>query len=136
MIWIASRTTRSFTTVGYLCYPVKAKNLSSLFDVTAPGTASLCESRNEKPRRATLSMGSDTEYKRNLWFPDRHSAAICVKKSAVRNRGQSIWPGCTRFSPIETAFSDIGRLIGGPGWFYLIAFLVIAGVQAVQTGGF
>jgi len=46
--------------------------------------------------------------------------------------GQLIWPDYTRFSPIETAFSDIGRLIGGLGLFYLIAFLVIA--QAWASG--
>jgi putrescine importer len=46
--------------------------------------------------------------------------------------GQLIWPDYTRFSPIETAFSDIGRLIGGPGLFYLIAFLVVA--QAWASG--
>lgn len=46
--------------------------------------------------------------------------------------GQLIWPDYTRFSPIETAFSDIGRLIGGAGLFYLIAFLVIA--QAWASG--
>ena len=31
--------------------------------------------------------------------------------------GQLIWPDYTRFHPIETAFSDIGRLIGGSGLF-------------------
>ena len=46
--------------------------------------------------------------------------------------GQLIWPDYTRFSPIETAFSDIGRLIGGAGLFYLIAFLVVA--QAWASG--
>ena len=46
--------------------------------------------------------------------------------------GQLIWPDYTRFHPIETAFSDIGRLIGGPGLFFLIAFLVIA--QAWASG--
>ena len=46
--------------------------------------------------------------------------------------GQLIWPDYMRFSPIETAFSDIGRLIGGPGLFFLIAFLVIA--QAWASG--
>src|SRR4029077_6957243 len=40
--------------------------------------------------------------------------------------GQLIWSDYTRFSPIETAFSDIGRLIGGTSLFYFIAFLVIA----------
>ena len=46
--------------------------------------------------------------------------------------GQLIWPDYTRFHPIETAFSDIGRLIGGSGLFFLIAFLVIA--QAWASG--
>ncbi len=46
--------------------------------------------------------------------------------------GQLIWPDYTRFHPIETAFSDVGRLIGGPGLFFLIAFLVIA--QAWASG--
>ena len=43
-----------------------------------------------------------------------------------------LWPDYSTFSPIETAFSDIGRLIGGPGLFYLIAFLVVA--QAWASG--
>jgi putrescine importer len=46
--------------------------------------------------------------------------------------GQLIWPDYTLFHPIETAFSDVGRLIGGPGLFFLIAFLVIA--QAWASG--
>ncbi len=46
--------------------------------------------------------------------------------------GQLLWPDYSTFSPIETAFSDIGRLIGGPGLFYLIAFLVVA--QAWASG--
>jgi amino acid transporter len=46
--------------------------------------------------------------------------------------GQLIWPDYSRFSPIETAFSDIGRLIGGPGLFYLIASLVVG--QAWASG--
>ncbi len=40
--------------------------------------------------------------------------------------GQLIWPDYQKFHPIETAFSDIGRLIGGFPLFFLIAFLVIA----------
>jgi putrescine importer len=46
--------------------------------------------------------------------------------------GQLIWPDYRQFHPIETAFSDIGRLIGGSGLFFLIAFLVIA--QAWASG--
>jgi amino acid transporter len=46
--------------------------------------------------------------------------------------GQLIWPDYHQFHPIETAFSDIGRLIGGPSLFFLIALLVIA--QAWASG--
>lgn len=46
--------------------------------------------------------------------------------------GQLIWPDYTKFSPIETAFSDIGRLIGGPALAYLIALLVVG--QAWASG--
>ena len=46
--------------------------------------------------------------------------------------GQLIWPDYSKFNPIETAFSDVGRLIGGTGLFFLIAFLVIG--QAWASG--
>jgi putrescine importer len=46
--------------------------------------------------------------------------------------GQLIWPDYTTFSPVETAFSDIGRKIGGVGLAYLIALLVVA--QAWASG--
>jgi amino acid transporter len=46
--------------------------------------------------------------------------------------GQLIWPDYTMFSPVETAFSDIGRKIGGAGLAYLIALLVVA--QAWASG--
>lgn len=46
--------------------------------------------------------------------------------------GQLIWPDYTTFSPVETAFSDIGRKIGGAGLAYLIALLVVA--QAWASG--
>ena len=46
--------------------------------------------------------------------------------------GQLIWPDYTTFSPVETAFSDIGGLIGGPALAYLIALLVVA--QAWASG--
>lgn len=46
--------------------------------------------------------------------------------------GQLLWPDSSTFSPVETAFSDIGKLIGGPALFYLIAFLVVA--QAWASG--
>ena len=46
--------------------------------------------------------------------------------------GQLIWPDYTTFSPVETAFSDIGRKIGGAGLAYVIALLVVA--QAWASG--
>ena len=46
--------------------------------------------------------------------------------------GQLIWPDYSKFDPIETAFSDVGRLIGGAGLFFLIALLVIG--QAWASG--
>jgi amino acid transporter len=46
--------------------------------------------------------------------------------------GQLIWPDYRTFSPIETAFSDIGRLIGGAALAYLIALLVVG--QAWASG--
>jgi amino acid transporter len=46
--------------------------------------------------------------------------------------GQLIWPDYKTFSPIETAFSDIGRKVGGPALAYLIALLVVA--QAWVSG--
>ena len=46
--------------------------------------------------------------------------------------GQLIWPDYSSFNPVETAFSDIGRRIGGPALAYLIALLVIA--QAWASG--
>lgn len=46
--------------------------------------------------------------------------------------GQLIWPDYTTFSIVETAFSDIGRKIGGAGLAYLIALLVVA--QAWASG--
>ncbi len=46
--------------------------------------------------------------------------------------GQLIWPDYQTFSTVETAFSDIGRKIGGAGLAYLIALLVVA--QAWASG--
>lgn len=46
--------------------------------------------------------------------------------------GQLIWPQYGTFSPVETAFSDIGRKVGGPALAYLIALLVVG--QAWASG--
>jgi amino acid transporter len=48
---------------------------------------------------------------------------------------QMVWPDYTNFSPVETAFIDIGRLIGGQSLFYFLSFvLVVAGLASAITG--
>jgi amino acid transporter len=46
--------------------------------------------------------------------------------------GQLLWPAYTTFPAVETAFSSIGRMIGGAGLAYLIALLVVG--QAWASG--
>lgn len=46
-----------------------------------------------------------------------------------------VWPDFTTFSPVETAFLDVGRLVGGPALFYSLSFvLLVAGVAGAVTG--
>lgn len=48
---------------------------------------------------------------------------------------QLVWPDYRRFAPVETAFMDIGKLIGGAALFYFLSFvLVVAGVASAVTG--
>lgn len=48
---------------------------------------------------------------------------------------QMVWPNYSTFAPIETAFMDIGKLIGGATLFYFLSFvLVVAGVASAVTG--
>jgi putrescine importer len=48
---------------------------------------------------------------------------------------QLVWPDYTSFSPIETAFMDIGKLVGGEPLFYFLSFtLVVAGLASAVTG--
>ncbi len=48
---------------------------------------------------------------------------------------QMVWPDYTTFSPVETAFMDIGRLVGGPALFFFFSFvLVVAGIASAITG--
>ncbi|MEW5977086.1 MAG: APC family permease [Acidobacteriota bacterium] len=48
---------------------------------------------------------------------------------------QMAWPDYRTFAPIETAFMDISRLVGGEALFYFISFvLVVAGVSSAITG--
>lgn len=46
-----------------------------------------------------------------------------------------VWPDFTTFSPVETAFLDVGRLVGGPALFYgLSLVLLVAGMASAVTG--
>jgi putrescine importer len=48
---------------------------------------------------------------------------------------QMTWPDFRSFSPIETAFMDVGRLVGGSVLFYFLSFvLVVAGLASAITG--
>jgi putrescine importer len=66
----------------------------------------------------------------------RATLLVCVVAGTIfilqTYLGQLIWPDYHTFSPIETAFSDIGRLIGGAPLYYIIASLVVA--QAWASG--
>jgi amino acid transporter len=46
-----------------------------------------------------------------------------------------VWPDYRTFSPVETAFMDIGKLIGGEALFYGISFvLLVGGIASAITG--
>jgi len=48
---------------------------------------------------------------------------------------QMVWPDYRAFSPVETAFLDIGKLVGGAALFYFLSFvLVVAGLAGAITG--
>ncbi len=48
---------------------------------------------------------------------------------------QMVWPDYRTFSPVETAFLDVGKLIGGAALFYFLSFvLVVAGLASAITG--
>jgi putrescine importer len=49
--------------------------------------------------------------------------------------GQLAWPDYRTFDPVETAFMDIGKLIGGASLFYGISFvLLVGGIASAITG--
>ncbi len=48
---------------------------------------------------------------------------------------QMVWPDYTKFAPVETAFMDVGSLVGGHALFYFLSFvLVVAGFASAITG--
>jgi putrescine importer len=49
--------------------------------------------------------------------------------------GQMVWPHYQSFSPVETAFMDIGGLVGGSTLFYGISLvLLVGGIASAITG--
>jgi amino acid transporter len=60
------------------------------------------------------------------------AGALFVSQSYL---AQMVWPDYTTFSPVETAFLDVGRLVGGGALFYFLSFvLVVAGLASAITG--
>lgn len=48
---------------------------------------------------------------------------------------QMVWPDYSTFSPVETAFMDIGKRVGGSALFFFFSFvLVVAGIASAITG--
>ncbi len=48
---------------------------------------------------------------------------------------QMVWPDYTAFSPVETAFMDVGKRVGGDALFYFISLaMVVAGYASAVTG--
>ena len=49
--------------------------------------------------------------------------------------GQMVWPDYRKFNPVETAFMDVGNLIGGEALLYGISFvLLVGGLASAITG--
>jgi len=48
---------------------------------------------------------------------------------------QLVWPDFRQFSPVETAFMDIGRRVGGTALFYGISFVLLVGGMASAITG-
>jgi putrescine importer len=49
--------------------------------------------------------------------------------------GQMVWPDFRSFAPVETAFMDIGRRVGGQLLFYGISFVLLVGGLASAIAG-
>ncbi len=74
--------------------------------------------------------------KRDIW---RATVLVCLIAGGLfilqSYLGQMVWPDYRTFSPVETAFMDIGRLIGGEALLYCISFvLLVGGLASAITG--
>ena len=74
--------------------------------------------------------------KRDIW---RATVLVCFIAGGLfilqSYLGQMVWPDYRTFSPIETAFMDIGRLIGGDSLLYCISFVLLVGGIASAVAG-
>jgi amino acid transporter len=73
---------------------------------------------------------------RDIW---RATLLVCLLAGALfiiqSYLGQMVWPDYRRFNPVETAFMDVGKLIGGEALLYCISFvLLVGGLASAVTG--
>jgi putrescine importer len=73
---------------------------------------------------------------RDIW---RATLLVCLLAGTLfiiqSYLGQMVWPDFRRFNPVETAFMDVGNLIGGEGLLYCISFvLLVGGLASAVTG--
>ena len=74
--------------------------------------------------------------RRDIW---RATLLVCLIAGGLfvlqSYLGQMVWPDYRAFSPVETAFMDIGRRIGGEALLYCISFvLLVGGFASAITG--
>jgi len=74
--------------------------------------------------------------RRDIW---RATVLVCFIAGALfilqSYLGQMVWPDFRAFSPVETAFMDVGKRIGGEVLFYSISFvLLVGGIASAITG--
>jgi putrescine importer len=73
---------------------------------------------------------------RDIWRATVLVCFICGGLFVLQSYlAQMVWPDYTTFEPVETAFMDVSRRVGGAALFYFISFiLVVAGVSSAVTG--
>jgi putrescine importer len=74
--------------------------------------------------------------RRDIWLATVLTCFLCGGFFILESYlAQMVWPDYTKFSPVETAFMDISKRVGGAALFYFISFvLVVAGVSSAVTG--
>ncbi len=74
--------------------------------------------------------------KRDIW---RATVIVCFLAGGLfvlqSYLAQLVWPDYSTFSPVETAFMDIGKLVGGAPLFYFLSFVLLVGGVASAVAG-